>query len=120
HVSKVVDYILTSYQPDFAVLNGRELAGVVTRQDVLKTLASDTRDVYVAGVMSRDVLRVDVNDSVESVREAMREKETRLAAVHEGDGFLGLVSLEDINEALLMTTFLRRQEEARQRQERDG
>jgi DnaJ like chaperone protein len=34
HVSKVVDYILTSYQPDFAVMQGSGFLGVVTRDEV--------------------------------------------------------------------------------------
>ena len=34
-VSQVVEHILTSYQPDFAVLQGTNLLGVVTRDDIL-------------------------------------------------------------------------------------
>jgi len=43
-ISRVVDYILTSYQPDFAVVLGGNLLGVVTRDDVLKALAQRPDD----------------------------------------------------------------------------
>ena len=55
-VSKLVGYILTSYQPDFAVMQGSKLLGIVTRDDVLRTLAGGTQDVHVSGIMQRDVV----------------------------------------------------------------
>ena len=53
--SKVVDYILTSYQPDFAVIFGKNLLGIVTRNDVLRTLAINPDDLYVSEFMQRNV-----------------------------------------------------------------
>ncbi len=105
HVSKVVDYILTSYQPDFAVVQGRSFLGVVTRDDVLKALATETNDLYVAGIMKRDVLTVDARQGLDDVRRLMGEKGERIAAVNAGDAFLGLVSVEDIGEALVVSSF---------------
>jgi len=113
HVSKVVDYILTSYQPDFAVVQGGTLLGVVTRQDVIKVLATDPSDLYVAGVMNRDVVRVAAADSLDDVRRTMGEKEVRIVAVFEGERYLGLVSAEDLAEALLVVTFVERQRQLR-------
>jgi len=113
HVSKVVDYILTSYQPDFAVVQGGTLLGIVTRQDVLKTLATDPQDLYVAGVMNRDVVRVSAGDSLEDVRRAMAEREVRIVAVYDGERYLGLLSAEDLAEALLVVTFVERQRQLR-------
>lgn len=111
HVSKVVDYILTSYQPDFAVLQGSALLGVVTRQDVLTTLATQPQDLYVAGVMNREVTHVDAGESLDGVRRTMGEREVRVVAVYDGERYLGLVSAEDLGEALLVATFMKRHEE---------
>nr|MCU0493053.1 site-2 protease family protein [Chloroflexaceae bacterium] len=112
-VSKAVDYILTSYQPDFAVMQGSTLLGIVTRDDVLRALASDHRDMYVTMVMRREVIRVDHNAMLDEVRQTMSEKNTRIVAVYEGDVFLGLVSIEDISEAYAVMAFVQRQEAAR-------
>ena len=108
-VSTVVDFILTSYQPDFAVTLGDRLLGVVSRDDVLRTLAARDDDPYVAEIMRRDVVRVDVHDSLESVREALAEASQRVAAVFSSDRYLGLVSTEDIGEAFTVLTFLNKQ-----------
>lgn len=51
HLSRVVDYLLTSYQPDFAVLFGKKLLGIVTREDVMRALATYPHDVYVSEIM---------------------------------------------------------------------
>jgi Zn-dependent protease/predicted transcriptional regulator len=105
YVSQVVDHILTSYQPDFAVMQGSALLGVVTRDDILKSLATELGDAWVTGIMKRDVLKVDAGLTLEEVREKLAESAGRVAAVYRGETYLGLVSAEDIAEALLVVSF---------------
>ena len=112
-VSKVAEYILTSYQPDFAVLHGGALTGVVTRDDVLRALATDPQDGYVTGIMRREVVRVDASASLDQAREALSAAGARVAAVYDADSFLGLVSLEDIAEAFAVIAFQQRQQDLR-------
>lgn len=112
-VSKVVGYILTSYQPDFAVLQGGSLLGIVTREDVLRALFADTRDVYVTGIMRREVVKVEASATLDEVRLVMAEKGARVVAVYDGAVYLGLVGMEDISEAFAVLAFLQRQQEAR-------
>jgi len=110
-VSKVVDYLLTSYQPDFAVLHGGELLGVVTRTVVLRALADDPNDAYVAGLMDRSVLRLDARQSLAEAQELMAEQSRTVAAVFNADRYLGLINLEDLREALQIAAFLKLHEE---------
>jgi Zn-dependent protease/predicted transcriptional regulator len=112
-VSRVVDYILTSYQPDFAVVHGNQLLGIVTRNDVLRALAVSTRDVYVTEIMRREFVRVDANLSLDEVRQYMGKHNARVVAVFDGEQYLGLVSIEDISEALTVITFVQNRNEAR-------
>jgi Zn-dependent protease len=112
-VSQVVDHILTSYQPDFAVMQGTKVLGVVSRDDILRSLATDLSDAYVTGIMHRDVLSVDAGLTLEEVREMMEATGQRLAAVSRGETYLGLVSREDLAEALLVIGFARAQEARR-------
>ncbi len=109
-ISRVVDYILTSYQPDFAVVLGGNLHGVVTRDDVMRTLAKRGDDPYVAEIMQRDVIRVEAHRSLDEVQERMGQENARLVAVYSGDRYLGLVSREDLREALSVLFFVRRQQ----------
>lgn len=108
-VSRVVDYLLTSYQPDFAVVQRGKLEGVVRREDVLRWLAGNSYDVYVTEIMhAADVPHVDARLSVEQVREKMEEAGSRLVAVYDRGTYLGLVSSEDLAEAQLVLTFVER------------
>lgn len=107
-VSRVVDYLLTSYQPDFAVLRGRELVGVVLREKVLEVLRTQPVDTTVDRLMLRDLPRVPADMPLDVVTERMREAECRVAAVYHGSHFAGLVSADDLAEAQLVLAFLRR------------
>jgi len=106
-VHRVIDYLLTSYQPDFAVVLGGQLHGVVTRNAVLQSLATGQDQSYVTGIMNRDVLRLDAGISLAQAREKMAEASAPVAAVFEVERFLGLVNQDDINEALQIAAFLR-------------
>ncbi len=112
-IGKVLDYVLTSYQPDFAVLQGERLLGVVTRDDALRAVANGPTetympDVYVTTIMRRDVVRVSADDTLEEVRRAMLEQNTRVVAVYEADMYLGLINMDDIAEAFAVLSFLER------------
>ncbi|MDB5295003.1 MAG: peptidase [Phycisphaerales bacterium] len=111
-VSHVIEALLTSYQPDFAVMNRGRLAGVVTRDDVLRWLAETPSlyDVYVTEVMREEpqVAKVDARLTLDEVTAVMADRETRIVAVFDGDHYLGLVSAEDISEAQAVLTFLNR------------
>jgi predicted transcriptional regulator len=84
--------------------------GVRRGTDVLKALAQRPDDPYVAEVMERNVVRVEAGDSLEEVQERMSQEKVRLVAVYSGERFLGLVSAEDLREALSVLFFVRRQE----------
>jgi len=113
-LSRVVDYLLTSYQPDFAVLFGKKLLGIVTREDVLRALATQPHDLYVSEVMMRDVVKLDANLTLDEAREQMSEQDARVAAVYDGENFLGLISMEDIQEAFSVLMFNQRHLELQQ------
>jgi CBS domain containing-hemolysin-like protein len=63
--------------------------------------------------MQREVPRFQDSMQLDDVRKAMLEKGARVAAICKEDKYLGLVSLEDLNEALMVATFMKHQEERR-------
>jgi Zn-dependent protease len=106
-VSRAVDYIMTSYQPDFAVLQGTRLLGIVTRDDVMRALATAPGDPFVTDIMAREFLKVDAAVTLEHTRNVLGQNNTRIAAVFDGANYLGLISQEDIAEAFAVLTFTR-------------
>jgi Zn-dependent protease/predicted transcriptional regulator len=108
-LSTVIDFILTSYQPDFAVVYGNRLLGVVTREQVLKTLAGRRDNPYVTEIMQREVAQVEANAGIDEVQQRMATEQQRLFAVFSGERYLGLVGREDLQEALSILLFTARQ-----------
>lgn len=111
-VTRVIDHLLTSYQPDFAVLDGARLVGVVTRKQVLDALSKNERADDVSAIMDRTVPRVDAREALDSLQEQMMRESTPVVAVFDGEQYLGLVSLEDLAEARLVAGYVQRQNEA--------
>ena len=114
-ISRAVDFILTSYQPDFAVMQGSKLLGVLTREDVLRTLATTPSDPYVTEVMQREVARLDADDALDMARDKLKEGGARLGAVYRGNEYLGLVNLDDIGEAFAVLAFVQLNQRNRQK-----
>lgn len=104
-LSTVVRYVLTSYQPDFAVMRGGTLLGVVLRRDVLSALAQRSGDHSVTEFMSA-CPRVLSSLSLADVRLLLDERGASVAAVYDDRGFIGLVGREDIREAELFLSFV--------------
>jgi Zn-dependent protease len=110
-LSSVVRHMLTSYQPDFAVMRGPDLVGVVLRSDVYAALAAHHDDVPVTALM-RSCPRVDADGTLADVRATLEEASARVAAVFEGRRYLGLVGLDDIHEAEAILAFVQLRERA--------
>jgi CBS domain-containing protein len=106
--SRVVDMILTSYQPDFAVMQGNAILGIVTRAHVLEALSTEPVDQYVAAIMNREFVRVPHTMTLDEVRMTISAASDDVAAVFNGKDYLGLVSLVDIDEALAVIDYVDR------------
>lgn len=105
-VGTVTRYLLTSYQPDFAVLRGGQFLGVVRRSHVLQALARQSGDRRVTEIMA-GCPAVPAYLTLDDTRRVLGEAGTAVAAVFDEHGFVGLVSLEDIAEAESILAFAR-------------
>jgi Mg/Co/Ni transporter MgtE len=112
--SHVVDMILTSYQPDFAVMQGNAILGIVTRAHVLEALSTEPVDQYVAAIMNREFVRVPYTMTLDEVRMTISAASDDVAAVFNGKDYLGLVSLVDIDEALAVIDYVDRNKSLQQ------
>lgn len=100
-LSRVVHYLLTSYQPDFAVIDRAGVfAGVVTRERALAIAASRGDDPFVLDFLETRVPRLETHLTLAEAQEALADSGTTCGAVVEQGRFLGLVSQQDLAEAI--------------------
>jgi len=98
-------------------MQGSQIIGIVTRRDVFNALATHSRDLYFTEIMRRDFLSVQADRSLDDVYALMAERGERVVAVFDGPNYLGLVSLEDINEALAILAFMEKHQQLKAQQE---
>jgi CBS domain-containing protein len=101
-VQDAASVVLASRQPDFAVVQGGSVLGVVTRSDIVWALVQDAGDAPVVSIMRRDVPRVDAGSPSDEVGRIMIEKNTPMVAVFDGEKYLGLVKHSDIAVAMTL------------------
>lgn len=111
-VTRVIDHILTSYQPDFAVIEGGKMVGVVTRKRVLEALSNNQGTAAVRAIMDAKVPRVDAAEALDELHDRMTRERISVVAVYGGADYLGLVSQDDLAEAKLVAGYVQRRENA--------
>jgi Zn-dependent protease len=92
--------LLSTRQYAVAVMQGERLLGVVTRDQVQAALATGRGDTWVTAAMRRDVPRVDPGAPLDEVRLLMVQQQSPVVAVFEGETYLGLLSIDDLNHAV--------------------
>ncbi len=84
----------------FAIVTGdsSDHVGSVSERDIVHALAenSDLSTASVTDIMTRNVVTVCPDDTLETVREIMTERRTRHVIVKEGDEVVGVVSIGDL------------------------
>lgn len=104
-LSTVVRHLLTSYQPDFPVMRGAELVGVVLRTDVLRALERRAGDVSVTDLMTT-CPRLTADQSLADAHAILQDLNAPVAAVHDVRGSSGWWVPEDLREAQALLQFL--------------
>ena len=72
-----------------------------------------TEDQYVTAIMDRDIPSFQASAELDTIRNEMAANGKQVGAIYEGAKFLGLVSQDDIKEALLVATFAAQQDKRR-------
>src|SRR5690606_21685958 len=95
-IGTALDRVLQVPQTHFAVAQGGQLCGVISRNDVVSAASSRGLRAFVAGSMQREVMRVDAALPLVEVQDRVLEAEGSPVAVHSDGVFLGLLTSEDL------------------------
>ncbi len=112
-LARAVEELLAGSQQDFPVLEDGAPIGILRRNDLVKALSSDRRDTTVAEVMCRECGVAAGEDQLKLTVEAMQAGQCATLPVVEGARLVGLLTLENISEMIMINTALDRQQRER-------
>ncbi len=92
----VIDQLLRSSQSAFAVLHGKDLVGVVTREDVLRAAPSLGPAAPISQIMRRELKAVRAELPLDQLRSILIDQRSP-AVVVANEGPLGVLTLEDLS-----------------------
>ena len=101
-LSRAVGLILAGSQQDFPVLDEGRVAGVLTRGDLLIALQQRGQAALVGEVMRRDVQIADALEMLETVSARLQECSCHTLPVVRQGRLVGLVTMENIGEFLMI------------------
>lgn len=103
-VRDAANLLLSTSQQDFPIMHAGQLVGLLDRNILLKSLAQEGPDAYVAGVMERDYLVLKPNQDLAEILPLMAQA-GRCAMVMDGERLVGLLTTDNLAEFLLLRRF---------------
>ena len=106
-LSRVVAYILAGSQHDFPVVdaNGR-VAGILERDAFMKALTEHGQSAPVMDFVRRDLPEVDSYEMLELALNRLQESGTKTLPVTHGGQLVGMITMENITEYLMIRSAL--------------
>jgi CBS domain-containing protein len=98
-IRDAANMLLATSQQDFPIMHGDQVVGLLGRNLLLKALAAEGPDAYVAGVMDRDFLSIEPGNDLAEVLPLMAQA-GRCALVMDGEKLVGLLTTENLSEFL--------------------
>jgi Zn-dependent protease/CBS domain-containing protein len=103
-IREAADLLLATSQQDFPVLVGNQVVGLLGRSALLRGMAVEGPDGYIAGIMDRNYPRVSPEMDLQQVLPLMAQ--TSCALVMDGqDQLVGIITRENISEFLMLRRF---------------
>ncbi len=103
-IRDAANMMLATSQQDFPIVHGDQVVGLLGRNLLLKALAAEGPDAYVAGVMDREFLTIAPGNDLAEVLPLMAQA-GRCALVMEGEKLVGLLTTENLSEFLVLRRF---------------
>jgi len=105
-LDKAVEELLAGAQQDFPVLEQGAAVGILRRNDLVKALSDGRRQATVADVMNRECESVEDTAPLTGTVESMQGKPCGTLAVTHAGRVVGLLTLENVSEMIMINTAL--------------
>jgi CBS domain-containing protein len=106
-LSRPVQLILSGSQHDFPVVSGNNVVGILTRDDLIRALSEHNENVFVSYIMQKDFEVIDSNQMLESITQSFEAKKQGILPVVHNGGLVGLVTMENIGEFMMIQGAIR-------------
>lgn len=103
-----VDHLMSGSQQDFPVVSNGRLLGLLTRSDLVHGLENRGSAAAVGEVVGRSDLHADLREPLEAALRRMRENGLSALPVVEGDRLVGLITIENVGDLLVVRDALRK------------
>lgn len=103
-VRDAANLLLATSQQDFPVVHGDQVLGLLGRNALLRAMATDGPDAYVAGFMDREYATLSPDMNLAEVLPLMAQSGS-CALVMENERLLGLLTAENLSQFLLLRRF---------------
>lgn len=103
-LAKVLELVFHSHQEDFPVVDGGELVGFITRQDLMMNIHNFGMEKRVGDVMRTNFPKVKDSDLLTKAQAVMHERQIAALPVMRDDKVIGIVTLEDIGRVYAMVS----------------
>jgi Zn-dependent protease/CBS domain-containing protein len=103
-IRDAANLLLATAQKDFPVLHGESVVGLLSRGLLLRALARQGPNTYVAGVMDREFLRLEPGMELADALSLIAPSGP-CALVMEGDSLVGLLTSDNLSEFVLFRRF---------------
>jgi CBS domain-containing protein len=113
-LTKAVQELLAGSQQDFPVIENDQPVGMLRRNDLVKALAEGRSEAVVTEAMCRDCETVDEAAPLKGAVEAMHARQCATMPVLAGGRMVGLLTLENISEMIMVNAALKTNGAARQ------
>ena len=100
-VRYAADLLLATSQQDFPVMHNDQVVGLLGRNRMIRALAQEGQDAYVAGAMERDYLILEPTMDLAEILPLMAQA-GHCALVMDGDHLVGLLTTDNLSEFLML------------------
>ncbi len=103
-IRDAANLLLSTSQQDFPIMHGDQVVGLLGRKLLIRAIAAEGPDAYVAGAMDRDFVALGPTDDLADILPIMAQA-GRCALVMQNGGLLGLLTTDNLSEFLLLRRF---------------
>jgi Zn-dependent protease len=116
-LARAAELGLAGFQQDFPVIEDDLPLGVLTRQDLITGLGHDGPDGRVGDAMQRQIAKIDAHEPLQAALARLQQSALPILAVMQNGHVIGLLTADNLAEAILIQEALRSGAFARHRGE---